>query len=245
MLQAILNGKARRVNLSGEETQSWRSVFQRYEDLLTAAFWGRMSYLSDASLHTVLTSLLGVNVKNWGAFESIVFWPKYDFPPAISDHVAHWVSKEDHYAEPDVILNFTDTALLIEVKPPAGGQQYKQQWCKEIYGWQNSEDKKPALHFLALGNLPDKHSTWFAELKHNFPDVTFHGLEWRTVREKIQYPEAEWASQQERRIIHDCLNALALYDIRSPLQSWRPLLDYLSSQNLPTTFSFFAGKHHV
>lgn len=245
MLQAILNGKARRVSLPGGDTQSWRSVFQRYEDLLTAAFWGRMSYLSDASLQTVLTSLLGVDVKNWGAFESIAFWPKYNFPPTISTHVAEWVSKEDRYAEPDVILKFTHAALLIEVKPPAGGQQYKQQWYKEIYGWQNSEDKKPALHFLALGNLPEKHSAWFAELKHNFPEATFHGLEWRTVREKIQYPETAWPSQQERRIIQDCLNALALYKVSPPLQSWQPLLDYLSSQYLPTTFSFFTGNHHV
>ena len=80
MLQAILNGKARRVSLQGGDAQSWRSVFQRYEDLLTAAFWGRMSYLSEASLQTVLTSLLDVDVKDWGAFESIAFWPKYDFP---------------------------------------------------------------------------------------------------------------------------------------------------------------------
>jgi hypothetical protein len=42
MLHAILNGKARHVSLRNEvESQSWRSVFQRYKDLLTAAFWGR------------------------------------------------------------------------------------------------------------------------------------------------------------------------------------------------------------
>ncbi|CAI9388879.1 MULTISPECIES: hypothetical protein [Citrobacter] len=245
MLQAILNGKARRVSLENGDEQSWRSVFQRYEDLLTAAFWGRISYLSEESLHTVLTSLLDVDVRSWGKFESIVFWPKYDFPPKIDDHVTRWVSEEDNYAEPDVILNFTHAALLVEVKPPTGGQQYQQQWCKEIYGWQNSEDQQSTLHFLALGNLPEKHTAWFAELKYCFPEVTFHGLEWRTVREKIQYSATEWATQQEGRIIQDCLNALALYGIHSPLQSWQPLLDYLSSQNLPTTYSFFEGNSHV
>lgn len=80
MLQAILNGKARRVSLQNEEAQSWRSVFQQYEDLLTAAFWGRISYLSDDALGNFLTSLLDIPPEEWGEFESITFWPKYLFP---------------------------------------------------------------------------------------------------------------------------------------------------------------------
>ncbi|MDE9436255.1 hypothetical protein KKI95_10020 [Xenorhabdus bovienii] len=58
MLHAILNGKARRVSLENDSSQSWRSIFQHYEDLLTAAFWGRISYLSPESMNTFLSSLL-------------------------------------------------------------------------------------------------------------------------------------------------------------------------------------------
>lgn len=163
MLHAILNGKARRVSLQNDESQSWRSVFQRYEDLLTAAFWGRISYLSEESLQSFLSSALDVNVSEWGEFESLTFWPKYDFPDLIVGSVRHWINDEDEFAEPNVVMNFTHATLLIEVKPPAGGQQYQQQWCKEIYAWKNSGEDKAVLHFLALGNLPGNVRSLFSE----------------------------------------------------------------------------------
>lgn len=151
MLHAILNGKARRVSLQSDESQSWRSVFQRYEDLLTAAFWGRIRYLSEESLQSFLSSVLNVKVCEWGEFESLTFWPKYDFPDPLDEAFRQWINDEDKSAEPDVVMNFTHATLLIEVKPPAGGLQYQQQWCKEIYAWKNSGEDWPILHFLCVG----------------------------------------------------------------------------------------------
>lgn len=242
MLHAILNGKARRVSFHSDESQSWRAVFQHYEDLLTAAFWGRISYLSEESLQHFLSSLVGVEANEWGKFESIVFWPKYDFPDLIDESVSRWIDDEGKFAEPDVVMNFTHAALLIEVKPPTGGQQYQQQWCKEIYAWKNSENTKPTLHFLALGNLPENAPSLFAELQEIFDYVTFHGIEWPTLRAKLQHQTRKCAPQQEQRLIDDCLRALSLYGVREPLPPWQPFLHFLFLQTLPTNFSFLEGK---
>ena len=48
MLNAIIYGKAGRMGWDGQkESLSWRQVFQTREDLLTATFFERFSYLSD------------------------------------------------------------------------------------------------------------------------------------------------------------------------------------------------------
>jgi|GEM_PF-2814397 len=58
MLQAILHGKAGRIEQDGESI-SWRDAFKRREDLLTAVFFGRVPHLSDDALGAVLRFLLG------------------------------------------------------------------------------------------------------------------------------------------------------------------------------------------
>jgi hypothetical protein len=51
MLTAILKGKASRIMLNEGIPQSWRTVFEPYEDLLTAAVWRHISYLSPVAMH--------------------------------------------------------------------------------------------------------------------------------------------------------------------------------------------------
>lgn len=242
MLHAILNGKARRVSLENDGAQSWRSLFRQYEDLLTAAFWGRLSYLPEESLRSFISSILNVDTSDWGEFESIIFWPKYDFPDFIDESVRRWINARDRFSEPDVVLNFTHCTLIVEVKPPTGGQQYQEQWCKEIYAWKNGEEAKPKLHFLALGNLPPNTLFLFAELKELFDNLTCHSLEWSTIRSKLQHPDRKWLTQQEQRVVGDCLSALALYGVRESLRPWQPFLQFLSSQTLPSEFFFLQGK---
>lgn len=242
MLHAILNGKARRVSLLNEESQSWRSVFKRYEDLLTAALWGRISYLSHDAQHNILSSLLGLDTRGWGALEQIQFWPQYDFPDEIDGSVATWITGGEIFAEPDVVLTFKSATLIVEVKPPAGGMQHQQQWCREIYAWKNSDENDTRLHFLALGNLPENAVSLADALESLFDSVTFHGIEWDRVRAVLQHPEWAWPTAADKRIVGDCLQALALYGIREPLRPWKPFLHFLSTQSLPEYFSFLQGK---
>ncbi|WP_373226450.1 hypothetical protein [Enterobacter cloacae complex sp. ESBL7] len=228
--------------LNEVESQSWRSVFQRYEDLLTAAFWGRISYLSHEAQHNILSSLLGLNTRDWGALDTIQFWPRYDFPDVIDGAVTTWITDGENLAEPDVVLTFKFATLIVEVKPPEGGMQYQQQWCKEIYAWKNSDENDTKLHFLALGNLPENFVSLAEALESFFDSVKFHGIEWNRVRTLLQHPEWEWPTTADKRIVGDCLHALALYGIREPLRPWKPFQHFLSSQSLPDNVSFLQGK---
>lgn len=240
MLNAILEGKAGRITLNGEEPQSWRTVFQSYEDLLTAAIWSRINYLSPSAMEHFFSALLGINTEHWGEFESITFWPKYAFPDPVDEKMKLYLSGQERFAEPDVVIAFEHIALIVEVKPPAGGMQYQQQWRKELYTYERDAEAKNTVYFLALGNLPGATTNWFIELKAEFPQVEFHGMEWRKLREIFQY--LEWEAPQDKRIVADCLKALALYGIRAPLLPWQQFHQFLADTPLASEYSFL--KEH-
>lgn len=230
MLNAILEGKAGRITLDGDLPQSWRAVFQTYEDLLTAAIWSRINYLSPAAMDLFFSALLGIDRNRWGEFKSITFWPKYAFPKQVEEEMKLNFSGQERFAEPDLVITFEHTALIVEVKPPAGGMQYQQQWRKELYTYLHDDDAKPTAHFLAMGNLPDTTAKWFIELKAEFPQVDFHSIEWRRLREILQH--SEWEAPQDKRIITDCLKALTLYGIREPLIPWQQFHQFLKNTPL-------------
>lgn len=240
MLNAILEGKAGRITLNEGIPQSWRTVFQSYEDLLTAAIWSRINYLSPAAMDHFFSTLLGINSDSCGAFESIIFWPKYTFPKQVEEKMKLNLSGQERFAEPDLVITFEHTALIVEVKPPAGGMQYQQQWRKELYTYLNDDDAKATVHFLALGNLPAAAENWFGELKAEFPQVDFHGMEWRRLREIFQH--SEWKAPQDKRIVADCLKALALYGIREPLLPWQHFHQFLKDTPFSSDFSFIKGQ---
>jgi len=240
MLNAILEGKAGRVTLNEDKPQSWRAVFKSYEDLLTAAIFSRINYLSPAAMEIFFSSLLGVKQESWGDFESIKFWPKYIFPSPIDERMKPFFSRDEQFVEPDLVLTFEHAALLIEVKPPAGGIQYQLQWRKELYTYIKDDNAKENIHFLALGNLPPAIESKFYELKEQFPQVTFYGREWHDVRKIFQY--SEWKSPQDKRIVIDCLKALALYGIREPLLAWQQFYQFLEQTNLPSDILFLKEK---
>lgn len=240
MLNAILEGKAGRIRLDSDESQSWRTVFQSYEDLLTAAIWSRINYLSPVAMDQFLSALLGINTASWGAFESIIFWPEYAFPEPADEKMKPYLSGEERFAEPDLVLTFEHVALIIEVKPPAGGMQYQQQWRKELYTYLKDDNAKDAVHFLALGNLPAATENWFRELKTLFPQVDFYGIEWRKIREIFQ--SSQWEAPQDKRIVTDCLRALALYGIRKPVLPWQQFHRFLADNPLANDFSFLKER---
>lgn len=53
-----------------------------------------------------------------------------------------YFSGQERFAEPDVVITFEHITLIVEVKPPAGGMQYQQQWRKELYTYLHDDDAK-------------------------------------------------------------------------------------------------------
>ena len=226
MLQAILHGKAGRIDTDEGESQSWREVFKQREDLMTAAVFGRFAYLSAPVQSYLMQSWLRVTEPAFDDFESIDFWSNYELEN----------NPNQKRVEPDVVLRFKTANVIVEVKPPAGGDQYKDQWQREIEAFlQSDEQTHLPLYFVALGRIPNKQTSeqWFSELRHEFQEHLsgIYALEWQpVVNTLLELDKGELPNVQERRIIDDILQAAQLYQLKTSAYSWSSLLN----TSLPT-----------
>ncbi|THB72640.1 MAG: hypothetical protein D6B28_05150 [Gammaproteobacteria bacterium] len=216
MLNAIIHGKAGRIELgNGTETLSWRQLYQQREDLLTAAFFSRFTYLSGLLQHRLLKQWLG-GVGDFTAFEKIDYWPRYD------------LEKRDdrNFVEPDLLLNFEDCDLLIEVKPPKGGDQYQEQWQLEIEGYFAQEKRLKPLYFLAIGRIGSVLAELDDEsLQEKYPQFQkANAIGWKAIASQLRKCLIEGdLDVQDRRIIEDMQKALSLYGIRVRDLRWEDL----------------------
>lgn len=130
MLRAIAQGKSRGSGLRGNKE------FVGAEDLLTAAVFSRIAYLSEERIRQILEALPGLSdllPPDLGRLEEVTFWPRLRGPDGRS-------------VEPDVLLLFTQAAFLVEAKRYDGVQQ---QNLEQLTGQQNA-----AAHELELGERP-------------------------------------------------------------------------------------------
>lgn len=221
MLTAIAKGKAGRITFPGiEASVSWREVFRCSEDLLTAVFFGRLRYLSDNGITSVLGVLIGQEAADsLGELHDVEFWP-------------HLTGLKDRsWVEPDVLLHFESGLVLVEVKPPFGGDQYLEQWQAEVHSLvaecRDGERSAPeVVHFLALGR-----NNWTAG-EHEPDDfdtegcfeLLIHTLEWETILAAIP----NWASDCSRAdaaVFEDWMRAFELFGLHHEVTlSWRELL---------------------
>lgn len=246
MLTAIAKGKAGRISIPGSEASvSWREVFRRSEDLLTAAFFGRLRYLSDPGINRVLSVLIGQEAADrMGALDEVEFWP-------------HLTGLKDRsWVEPDVLLHFETGLVLVEVKPPFGGDQYLEQWQAEVHSLvaecRDGERTAPDIvHFVALGR-----NNWTAG-KHQPGDfdtggcfeLFIHTREWEILLAAIPTWTGE-CSRADGAVFEDWMRAFELFGLHhevtlrwSDLLAWKaPPLSLSSLSCWPTPDSGLAMR---
>lgn len=210
MLKAILNGKAGRISIGGDRDQSWHELFRLREDLLTAAFFGRIRYLSLTGERNVLSLLTPDNLKpHPGAIEDVLFWPKLNGVLGRS------------FVEPDVLIRCENALVLIEVKPPFGGRQSAEQWENEIEGLVRQTDKDTGewdvpenIHFVALGNNASDWRNVATQLEAQYVDygLVVHAMEWAAISHGIaELLDVE--DGRDRAVYSDWLDAFALFGL--------------------------------
>lgn len=219
MLHAILHGKAGRIEQNGESLR-WRDLFKGSEDLLTAAILGRLPHLSDQALHAFLYFLLGEEAVNLTEFQRIELWPKLE-------------SLEGRrYVEPDVLLHFENALVVIEIKPPFGGNQYKEQWIAQVNAIIHEEELEQyenRLYYVALGNVPVTPLT-HPELPQRFVQMTLR--EWEPLRRYLQTtPEFE-SCRQDHAIRDEWIQAFELFGMAPIAPDWTSLLTYVQQIHL-------------
>lgn len=224
MLQAILHGKAGRIDGDKGQSISWREVFKGREDLMTAAVFGRFAYLSAPVQATLMQRWLGVTEPAFDDFEQIDFWPSFSL--ANND--------DRNRVEPDAVLNFASATVILEIKPPEGGDQYIDQWQREIASYLQAEERSQLpLYFLAIGRIPNRVTVlqWCDTLKQDNEGLSgSNALAWQpVVNDILALDKGELAcepNQQDKRIIADILHAARLYQLKTQAYSWQTLLDH-------------------
>ena len=249
MLKAVIHGKAGRVIGDQEQSVSWSSLFKAREDLLTSTIFERFYYLSDdiqlKLLNYWFEGHYGVVPTYFGELEGITYWPRY----------THQHDLGSNQVEPDLIINFTECNIIIEVKPPAGGDQYLWQWRKEIESFIQSEDiqGKP-LYFLAIGRINQVNAAnWGNKLLKEFDELKgLAALKWDVVTEHIVNTLKKYihVSKQDARILEDMLSGLSLYGLQISPFKWDDFIpnpfpeikltmhsNIIGSNNVPSTFT--------
>ncbi|TFF41665.1 hypothetical protein [Pseudomonas sp. RIT623] len=212
MLTAILHGKAGRVGLDGQSL-SWREVFRRREDLLSAVLFGRMPYLSDQAQAHFATLLLGQEIAQaLGPLEDIAFWPK--------------LGKEGAgFVEPDVVIEYTQHRILVEVKPPAGGKQSLAQWRVELQALYLQDDDSKQTVLLALGNNPARWKQWVATLQSEYADRQLRVVcrEWKALHKDL-VAHSTRSQGRDARVYDEWLQAFRLFGMSVEALPFRDLL---------------------
>jgi len=215
MLQAITHGKAARVTLDGQK-QSWRSLFKTREDLITSSVFERLPYLPDTLIAAFMTALMehdALKIEALGDYKEISFWPRYAS-----------ANEKRSYTEPDLVIEFTNAIIVVEVKPPWGAQDHAQ-WEREVAALIKQEEPSTALFLLAIGGQAHNWRHLARQLENDFADhhlnITF--CTWNKVSQ-VLLTLKEAASERDKRILDDQLQALELHGIHKPL---KPLDDLL------------------
>lgn len=225
MLQAILHGKAGRFSGHSRQVFRWRSVFKRSEDLLTAVFFGRFPYLSPVGQSALVSFMIGrdEDPSSLGDFLDIFFWEK--------------VARDgSSYVEPDVIIVWEKLVVIVEIKPPFGGWQYKKQWEREIEGLLSSQEElnidprqRNGIYLVALGkNAP----SWRKDarvLGDRFKEdsVRVNAVEWSDLRHFLDEDKIALTAA-DQFVVNDWKEALGVFGIHPKLKDFSELLSKAS-----------------
>jgi len=239
MLKAILHGKAGRIEHNKDDSVSWSSLFKTREDLLTSTVFERFYYLSEKVQQNILQHWFqkyhGSIPTSFATLENISYWPRF----------THIHDEGSNVVEPDLILNFAECNIIVEVKPPAGGDQYFHQWQKEIASFLQSEEYqgKP-LYFLAIGRISVLDiEQWATGLLKQYVGLNgLAALEWAEVTEHIlTLTKDTELTKQDERILNDILEGLSLYGLQISPFKWCDFIQYKDFPSLSLTHAYFIG----
>lgn len=238
MLKALLHGKAGRIEHNGRDSISWRELFRQREDLMSAAFFGRFAYLSP-ELQNVLLRDWFQSKDDFTDFERVEFWPRY----LLREH------GETRSVEPDLLMRFGTFNLLVEIKPPQGGDQYYQQWLREIAAFlQSDEQADLPLYFLAVGRIEKRDAEcWGQALLEGFPALRAVGaIKWQPVVDSLLRVGSQVeVGVQDQRVLDDMLETLKLYGLKCGIGDWNDLFTTQLHQTLASQgLGGLAGSFH-
>lgn len=230
MLRAIISGKAGRIVLDGVEHRvSWREVFRRSEDLLTAAIFSRVRYLSPELLSSFMAQLVEPEVAaSLGPLDRVDFWSNLE-----GTHGRVRV-------QPDLMMWFAHALVIVEVKPPFGGDQYIDQWQAQVHAVVHLATKGEVsvperVHFVGLGQNKfsiDQEALESFKTEGKF-DLSLHKVEWSHLTAVMPVLRNE-ATGSDAAVLDDWISAIELFGMVTPAFTWSSLASWAQKLNLNT-----------
>lgn len=232
MLHAILHAKVRSQFSSIQDGAGWRKAYCGYEDFLTAAVVGRLSYLPSDVLWGVIgaASAFPLSIPYAGNLENITYWPLWNSPDEV----------EGERKEPDAFLAFEEVDVILEAKVDDGHRQSVSQWTDELLTFRKFRldeglREKPIL-LWALGGMGE--SPTGAEIEHfrtqlqkdcsDMNGISIAVTPWKSILNVISKLRRAYqlrgdslpsgfscySNRHLLRILDDIINALRLHGIR-------------------------------
>ncbi|OEC34466.1 hypothetical protein SAMN05216600_11770 [Pseudomonas cuatrocienegasensis] len=234
MLNAVLAGKKRGTGLQNPHAAP--EMAEGAEDVLTASVFERLSYLPEALLSKVMTTLLGTP---FGALQSIDYWPSWYLPSGTR-------------VEPDVLLRDEKQTLLVEAKRHDGiRQQDAGQLANELLaGWEEDCLGEHCL-LLTLGGLVDTHERSHQQLLASVLPLLPAGsaarftLVCRSWQQLYQALETHIDPDTPigcRRLLDDIAQCYAWHGLRTHPMRWLNNLKPLGLSSTPASFAAWKLK---
>ena len=237
MLNAVLSGKAKRLDTGNGETLSWREVLRTNEDIITATLFERLTYLPGNVAWEILvrTFHLGLTLYRVARLERIEFWPR-------------WSEEGDSSVEPDVFMRWSvgDPARRVDfvVEAKHGGAQYSQQWSRQqnaYASWSADDDVTvDETVFLAIGGAGENPQETANNLSVEVQQETGSKVkmkalaaDWTHLAAALFRAKSQVSQPEVKSVINDMLEALAEFGYRhfelsSSLLSIEPIGDSFS-----------------
>jgi hypothetical protein len=163
MFQAIFHGKVRDNPAGVELGREWRSFYRQTEDFLTAAVFGRLTYLPSHTLWSILRHA-AITVasshplpQDVGWLVTREFWPRWELDMP---------TQKTMRKEPDVFLGFERLHLLVEAKRGDFLTQDAEQWAADLAAFLQQEESDHAIPvwLLAIGGIGVlvEHALWLS-----------------------------------------------------------------------------------
>lgn len=177
-----------------------------HEDTITSTIIGTLLHLPDQLLWKILREACHAGSmlpKNPGELRAYEFWPKWDA----------YGTKNTNYVEPDVFLRFSEVDLIIEAKRSDDGGQYREEWERELVGYENQfvSSKNPVVLISIGGNGSN---TTSETLRINGHGRTVVKCSWVGLYEALA-AEQEKLSGSNRRVVESLMLSCDQLGIRS------------------------------
>ena len=177
-----------------------------HEDTITSTIIGTLLHLPDQLLWKILREAChtgSVLPKNPGELRAYEFWPKWDAYGTLNTN----------YVEPDVFLRFSEVDLIIEAERSDDGGQYREEWERELVGYENQfvSSKIPVVLISIGGNGSN---TTSETLRINRHGRTVVKCSWVGLYEALA-AEQEKLSGSNRRVVESLMISCDQLGIRS------------------------------